>query len=75
MAKTDTTIKKARVLRKVEIDGKTYAPNDVVEVDEGTLFDLRGALDADPHSVAAAQTMQDRKDRRAQLEAELSILE
>ena len=75
MAKTDTTLKKARVLRNVEIDGKTYAPNDVVEVDEGTLFDLRGALDADPQSVAAAQNIQDRKDRRAQLEAELHCLE
>ena len=75
MAKTDATLKKARVLRNVEIDGKTYSPNAIVEVDADTLFDLRGALDAHPDSVAAAQAMQNRQSRIAQLEAELHCLE
>ena len=71
MSKNDAVLKKARVLVLVQIDGVTYQPGDVVEVDDRALFTLRASLDAHPEAVAYAEKLNSRRRARALLEAEL----
>ena len=71
MTKNEAALNKARVLTRVVIDGVTYHPDDVVEVDDRTQFYQRTSLDAHPEAVAYAEKLNSRRRARALLEAEL----
>lgn len=43
---------KARVLSKITVNGVTYEPNQLIEVDQITLKSLEGQVDPHPDAVA-----------------------
>ncbi|SDR06531.1 hypothetical protein [Pseudoxanthomonas sp. CF125] len=73
MTRSKIGLIKARVLVTVEINGKISQPNDVIEVDDDTLWDRRASLDADPAAVAYAESLHAKAKRKRELERELTL--